>query len=71
MLSEIREFNPNVKHKARDVTVDSDIEAVIHFDELMYFQNGQLTKQSASDACLKFEYLIMNDTTAVIVNKED
>lgn len=51
--------------------MDPAIEATINFDELLYFQTGQLTRQSASDACIKFEYLIMNDTTAVIADKEE
>jgi hypothetical protein len=53
------------------VTVDPGIEAIINFDDLLYFKTGQLTRQAASDACLKFEYLIMSDTTAAIADKED
>lgn len=63
---EIREFNPNIKKKARDVTKDLEMEGLIDWKQLLYFERGKLDKITASDACYKFEYLIMSDTTAVI-----
>lgn len=66
--SEIREFNPNSKRRSRDVTKDVDVEDTIDWTELLYFKHGKrLNKQIASDACIRFEYLIMSDTTAVVV----
>lgn len=64
--SEIRDFNPNVKKKTRDVTKDLEMDGLIEWDQLIFFRHGVLNRMSASDACCKFEYLIMNDTTAVI-----
>ncbi|KAI8082026.1 sister chromatid cohesion C-terminus-domain-containing protein [Thamnidium elegans] len=63
---EIREFNPNIKKKARDVTKDSEMDGLIDWHQLLYFKQGKLNRTTASDACFKFEYLIMSDTTAVI-----
>ncbi|GAA5806517.1 hypothetical protein HPULCUR_012052 [Helicostylum pulchrum] len=63
---EIREFNPNIKKKARDVTKDSEMNGLIDWYQLLYFKQGKLNKITGSDACFKFEYLIMSDTTAVI-----
>jgi hypothetical protein len=40
---------------------------MIDWDELLYFKTGALNKETASDACIRFEYLIMSDTTAVII----
>lgn len=66
--SEIREFNPNSKRRPRDVTRDMDVKDTIDWTELLYFKHGKrLDKQTASDACIRFEYLIMSDTTAVVI----
>lgn len=70
-FSEIREFNPNVKKRARDVTKDLEINGLIDWNQLVYFKTGKLNRITASDACCKFEYLIMNDTTAVIVEDDN
>lgn len=68
LFSEIREFNPNSKRKARDVTKDVEVSGIIDWNELLYFKHGKtLNKQTASDACIRFEYLIMSDTTAVVI----
>ncbi|KAK4509350.1 uncharacterized protein ATC70_007701 [Mucor velutinosus] len=65
---EIREFNPNSKRRPRDVTKDMDVKDTIDWTELLYFKHGKrLNKQTASDACIRFEYLIMSDTTAVVI----
>ncbi|KAL9552609.1 hypothetical protein MBANPS3_003692 [Mucor bainieri] len=65
---EIREFNPNSKRRPRDVTKDMDVKDTIDWTELLYFKHGKrLDKQTASDACIRFEYLIMSDTTAVVI----
>ncbi|CAO3606861.1 unnamed protein product [Mucor fragilis] len=65
---EIREFNPNSKRRPRDVTRDMDVKDTIDWTELLYFKHGKiLNKQTASDACIRFEYLIMSDTTAVVI----
>ncbi|GAN03777.1 hypothetical protein MAM1_0047d03232 [Mucor ambiguus] len=65
---EIREFNPNSKRRPRDVTRDMDVKDTIDWTELLYFKNGKrLNKQTASDACIRFEYLIMSDTTAAVI----
>lgn len=66
--SEIREFNPNSKRRPRDVTKEIDVKDTIDWTELLYFKNArQLNKQTASDACIRFEHLIMSDTTAVVI----
>lgn len=49
-----------------------EMDGFIDWNQLLYFKYGsKLSKQTASDACLKFEYLIMSDTTAVVVQEED
>lgn len=55
-----------MKKKARDVTKDLEMEGLIDWNQLLFFKLGKLDKMTASDACFKFEYLIMSDTTAVI-----
>ncbi|KAG2212612.1 hypothetical protein INT47_000588 [Mucor saturninus] len=67
---EIREFNPNMKKKNREVTKDLEMNGLIEWDQLLFFRHGKLNRTTASDACCKFEYLIMNDTTAVITEED-
>lgn len=69
-ISEIREFNPNMKKKNREVTKDLEMNGLIEWDQLLFFRHGKLNRITASDACCKFEYLIMNDTTAVITEED-
>lgn len=64
--SEIREYNPNVRKRSRDVTKDLEVKNMIDWDELLYFKVGALNKKTASDACIRFEYLIMSDMTVII-----
>jgi hypothetical protein len=72
-ISEIRQFNPNIKKKrSRDVTKDMEMNGFIDWNQLLYFKRGgKLNKQTASDACSRFEYLIMSDTTAIIVEENN
>jgi hypothetical protein len=44
-----------------------EMNGFIDWNQLLYFKYGELNKKTASDACCRFEYLIMSDTTAVVV----
>lgn len=45
-----------------------EVSGIIDWNELLYFKHGKtLNKQTASDACIRFEFLIMSDTTAVVI----
>lgn len=48
------------------MTKDSELDGLIDWHQLLYFKQRKLNKTTGSDACFKFEYLIMSDTTAVI-----
>ena len=71
VFSEIREFVPNSTKKARDVVKDMEVDEYIEWNKLLYFESGyRLNKKTASDACYKFEYYIMSDTTITIVGDD-
>lgn len=49
-----------------------EVNGFIDWQQLLFFRKGgKLNKKTASDACYKFEYLIMSDTTAVIVKEDE
>jgi hypothetical protein len=50
-----------------------EVDGFIDWQQLLYFKKaGKLNRSTASDACYKFEHLIMSDTTAQVhVNNEE
>ncbi|KAI9243867.1 sister chromatid cohesion C-terminus-domain-containing protein [Sporodiniella umbellata] len=64
---EIREYNPNHKRRSRDVVKDTEMSQSIEWaEELFYFQHSRLDLVTGAQACSKFEYLIISDTTAIV-----
>ncbi|KAG1455139.1 hypothetical protein G6F55_007238 [Rhizopus delemar] len=64
---EVREYSLTQKHRSRDVVKDIEVNQFIDWEEeLQYFRYNRLNKQTAVDACTKFEYLIITDATVVI-----
>ncbi|CEG81367.1 hypothetical protein RMATCC62417_15580 [Rhizopus microsporus] len=68
---QICKYNPNNKHRSRDITKDLEMPQFIDWEEeLLYFKHCTLDRRTGIDACSKFEYLIMNDTTALVMTDE-
>ncbi|RCI03673.1 Sister chromatid cohesion protein 2, partial [Rhizopus stolonifer] len=64
---EIREYNPNNTRRPRDVMKDIEMSQTIEWEEeITYFQHNCLDRRTGIQACSKFEYLIMNDATAIV-----
>jgi hypothetical protein len=66
-IREVREYSLTQKHRSRDVVKDIEVNQFIDWEEeLQYFRYNRLDKQTAVDACTKFECLIITDATVVI-----
>ncbi|KAG1451105.1 hypothetical protein G6F56_008170 [Rhizopus delemar] len=69
---EIREYNPNNTRRPRDVMKDIEMSQTIEWEEeITYFQHNCLDRRTGIQACSKFEYLIMNDATAIVTTDFD